>query len=314
MVSAPLDLGTRLLDYLRLHLDEPQLSFEQRPSRLAPGMVAEVWSLALRDAPAGWSDPLVLRLYPGEAHVASLRVEAAFQNGLASQGFPAPRVLHTEDDGDALGRRFMIMQRMPGRPAVRGTRPDRFVAALPKLVASWPANLAAVAIRLHGCATDPVRSEAENRGLEPTYLGWDRHLRLLDERVSLHSSPSWAEGLGWLHAHLPPPPSDPVVVHGDLWAANVLYEKRRTFSGLVDWERATLGEPELDIGFARVGWALMPAPTVVPPPIHQALRFMGQSMAHRIAAEYQSLAPLDKDRVRYYEALRCAARSSWRRS
>ena len=306
MLTAPDDLATRLLEYLRRHLGQPGLEYQHQPRRMARGLVAEVWSLALREAPEQSSGSLVLRLYPGGTDPASIRVEAAVQDGLASQGFPAPRVVLTEDNLDVLGRRFMIMQRMPGRPAMLGTRPDRFLRALPRLMVSWPANLAAIAVRLHGCATERITSEAAARGLAPTQLGWDRHLRLLDDGSILRSSPGWSEGLDWLRSHLPPPPGAPVVVHGDLWAANALFEKGRRFSGLVDWERTTLGERELDIGFAKVGWALMPAPSVVPPPIYQALNLMGRWMAERIETEYRSLAPLDRERVRYYEALRCA--------
>lgn len=299
-------LAGRLIEHLQTGLGQPGLSYQLSPRPLARGMFAEVWSLALEGAPDQWSGPLVLRLYRGRTDPASAAVEASVQAGLAGQGFPAPRVLLNEDRPEVLGHPFMIMQRVPGRPAVKGTRPHRFLQALPRLLASWPADLAAVAARLHGCATEPILAEAEKRGLASGQLGWDRHLRLLGDRLPRPSSASWEEGLAWLRRHLPPSPPAPVVVHGDLWAANVLYQKGRRLSGLVDWERTTLGEPELDIGFAKVGWALMPAPSVVPPPVHQALRLMGQSVAERIEREYQSFAPLDRDRVRYYEALRCA--------
>ena len=306
MATARDDLGTRLLEYLRSQLGQPQLEYQQPPRRMARGLVAEVWSFDLRGAPDQASGSLVLRLYPGGTDPVSIAVEAAVQDGLAGQGFPAPRVVLTEDTKDVLGRRFMVMQRLPGRPAVIGTRPDRFLRALPRLMVSWPAHLAAIAVKLHGCAARPITDVAEGRGLEPAHLGWDRHLRLLDDRPTLRSNPSWSKGLDWLHSHLPRPPGAPVVVHGDLWAANALFEKGWRLSGLVDWERTTLGDPELDVGFAKVGWALMPAPSVVPPPIHQALNLVGQSMAQRIETEYRSLAPLDHERVRYYEALRCA--------
>lgn len=305
-VGTPVEgMATDLLAYLGDVVGSPDLAYRQRPRRLAPGMVAEVWALSLADVADYWAGPLILRLYPADADPAAVQIEAAVQSGLASQDFPAPRVIVAESRTDVLGRRFMIMQRVPGRPAVRGTRPARFVQALPGLVATWPVRLAAVAASLHGCAIDPIATEAERRGLSLTLLGWDRHLRQLDDRPALESLPGWVEGLGWLHAQLPLAPAKPVVVHGDLWPANVLYE-RRTLSGIVDWERAALGEPELDVGFAKVGWALMPAPAVVPPPIHQALHIMGQTMAGRIENEYARLAPIAEDRVRYYEALRCA--------
>lgn len=268
-------------------------------------MFAQVWQFSLAGGPPGWSEPLVLRVYPREADPGQVHVESAVQNGLAGEGFPAPRVVLSEDSGDVLGRPFLIMERIPGRPVLRGLRWDRFLRDLPKLERSWPATLAQVAAQLHSCPTGAVEAEATRRGVALTSIGWDRHLRLLENRISHQSMPGWTEGLGWLQTHQPPRPSVPVVVHGDLWAANIIYQGP-ALAGVVDWDRATLGEPALDIGFAKAGWALMPAPTRVPPPVFQALRRVGRSVAERIESEYNGVGTVDPGRVRYYEALRCA--------
>lgn len=79
-------------------------------------MFAEVWAFALTGGPSKWSGPLVLRLYPADADHEQLHVEAAVQNGLAAGGFPAPEILLVDDTDGTLGRRFIVMERMPGRP------------------------------------------------------------------------------------------------------------------------------------------------------------------------------------------------------
>ena len=298
-------LGPHLLVYLRHHLGDRGLVYADEPRRLTKGMFAQVWQFSLAGGVPEWAESLVLRVYPSDADPGQVHVEAAVQNGLAAAGFPAPRVLVSEESGEALGRPFIIMERIPGRPVLRGLRWDRFVRDLPNLARTWPSLFARVAARLHNCPTGAIEAEAARRGVASSTIGWDRHLRLLEDRMSPRSLPGWTEGLCWLQTHQPPRPSAPVVVHGDLWAANIICLDSR-LTGVVDWDRATLGEPALDIGFAKAGWALMPAPTRVPPPAYQALRRVGRSVADRMEHEYNALKALDPVRVRYYEALRCA--------
>ena len=302
--SSP-DVGSQLLEYVRSQLGDRCLGYAHEPRRLTRGMFAEVWQFSLANGPPGWSRDLVLRVYPGDADRTQVHVEAAIQNGLVDAGFPAPEVLLAEESDRALGRPFVIMERVPGRTALRGLRWDRFLRDLPRLTRTWPSALAQAAARLHSCPIGGIETEAARRGLASSMLGWDRHLRLLERRMSLRSVPGWTEALRWLRSHHPPEPPVPVVVHGDLWPANLLYQDSE-LTGVVDWDRATLGDPALDIGFAKAGWALMPAPTRVPPPAYQALRRLGRSVADRIEHEYSALVPLDPGRVRYYEALRCA--------
>ena len=111
--------------------------------------------------------------------------------------------------------------------------------------------------------------------------------------------------LEWLRDHLPAAPERPSVLHGDLWPANVL-QHRGHLTGLVDWERAAIGDPALDIGFAKVGLSLLPAPVQVAAPIRQGINAAGRSMAARLEEHYNRQSPLSPERVRYYEALRCA--------
>ena len=303
--TTPAELGSRLLEHLRGHLGDRNLIYADEPRRLTKGMFAQVWQFALSSGPAEWRDALVLRVYPSDADPSQVHVEAAVQNGLVVEGFPAPKVLLSEDSGEVLGCPFIVMEWIPGRPVLRGLRWDRFLRDLPELVRTWPSTVAQVAARLHNCPTGAVETEAAKREVALTTIGWDRHLRLLEQRMSTRSLPGWAEGVCWLQTHQPPRPSAPVVVHGDLWATNILYQDSE-LTGVVDWDRTTLGEPALDIGFAKAGWALMPAPTRVPPPVYQALRRVGRSVADRIESEYSAVGAVDPDRVRYYEGLRCA--------
>ena len=226
-------------------------------------------------------------------------------NGLARVGMPAPVVLLSHDRVEVLGRMFMVMEQRPGRPSLSGVRWDVFARELPKLLVSWPAAVAQIARDLHARPAGAVLDEAEALGIKPSRLAVERHLLFVEDRLSRLGRLGMTPALKWLRDQLPAAPERPSVLHGDLWPANVL-RRRGRLTGLVDWERAAIGDPALDIGFAKVGLSLLPAPVQVPTPIRQGITAAGRSMAARLEDQYNRQGPLSPERVRYYEALRCA--------
>ena len=296
--------ASALLLCLRSHLDDDGIEYLDTPRRLMKGMTAEVWTFALRDVPAPWSGPLVIRLLPKWTRPEQPRLEAAVQDAVADCGFPAPKVLLVDDRGAALGDMFVVTQLCPGRPALGGSDAARFAAALPKLVTRWPATIASVALRLHGCGPDTVSAHAESRGIDPSLLSVQRHLTYIAKWLASSQS-GGRPASKWLFDHQPPAPRRPSIIHGDLWPANVLM-RGRELTGVVDWERAVIGDPALEVGFAKVGFSLLPAPARIPPPIREGVAAAGISIANRIESSYNQVTVLEPDVVRYYEALRCA--------
>jgi aminoglycoside phosphotransferase (APT) family kinase protein len=259
----------------------------------------------LNAGPKEWMGPLVLRMLPFDADLNQPLLEAAVQNGLARTGMPTPFVLLVHDQVDVLGRMFMVMEQRPGNPSIKGVRWDLFARSLPQLLASWPIALARIATDLHAHETDSVLEEAKARGIDRQSLAAERHLLFVEDRLSRFGGSGVTRGLEWLRCQCPEASGRQSVLHGDLWPANVL-RHRGQLTGLVDWERAAVGDPELDIGFAKVGLELLPAPAMVPPPIRQAINAAGRSMAERLEVHYSRQNPLSPDKIKYYEALRCA--------
>lgn len=294
-----------LLRFLRSYLGDETLGYLVPPRRFEQGMFSDVRSFTLTRGPEEWAAPLVLRMLPFDADPEQLSLETAVQNGLARVGMPAPFVLLIHDRVETLGRMFMVMEQRPGRPSLKGVRWDLFARSLPKLLVSWPATIAQIARYLHSCEPDSVLDEAQTRGINRNSLAPERHLRFVEDRLSYFGGQGVTQALDWLRDHIPDDPKHPSVLHGDLWPANVL-RHRGHLTGLVDWERAAVGDPALDIGFAKVGLALLPAPAHVPTPIRQAINAAGRSMAARLEDQYNRQSPLSPERVKYYEALRCA--------
>jgi aminoglycoside phosphotransferase (APT) family kinase protein len=298
-------IGQDLLRYLSAHLNVEELRFLVPPRRFRQGMFSDVLSFQLDRGPDDWMVPLVLRMLPLDADSDQPVLEAVVQNGLARINGPAPRVLLSHDRVDPLGRMFTVMEHVPGRPSVSGVRWDRFARDLPKLTLRWPATLARIANDLHACDPVGVFDEAASHGIQIDELSPQRHLRFVEDRLSSLNGGATLRALEWLHEFGPRQPQHGSVLHGDLWPANVL-QRRGCITGIVDWERAAIGDPAFDIGFAKVGLALLPAPAQIPTPIRQAVNAAGRSMATRLEAEYAKLNSLSPQRVAYYEALRCA--------
>jgi aminoglycoside phosphotransferase (APT) family kinase protein len=297
------DRSARFLAFLRGHLSDRRVSFAQGPRRLPGGAFTEVVSFTLTGPSGAWSGPLVLRLYPPTDHEEQPRLEQAIQNGAANAGFPAPRVLLAHCDRDVLGQMFIVMERMPGRAFLRGVRWDQFTLDFPRVVATWPTTLARVQTRLHELAPAFVDT-THAQGLPLTSVSTRRHLAFVEHRLEEFGGGGVRDALAWARAHEPSAPVASSVVHGDLWPGNVML-RRGELTGVVDWTMAAIGDPALDVGFAKAGLALIPAPFPPPSPIRQGLHAAGGSVARRFQDAYDELRPIPADRVLYYEALRC---------
>jgi aminoglycoside phosphotransferase (APT) family kinase protein len=62
------------------------------------------------------------------------------------------------------------------------------------------------------------------------------------------SVPTALAALSWLHKNRPPEVSDPVLLWGDSRIGNIIFREGRT-AAVLDWEMATLGQPEEDLAW-----------------------------------------------------------------
>jgi aminoglycoside phosphotransferase (APT) family kinase protein len=259
-----------------------------------------MYQFQLTNAPPEWSTALVLRMVPLSS--TQLLLEAALQDGARAAGVPAPAVRLVEPSLDVLGAPFMVMEKMMGHGFVRGIRWDQFVRSFPGLLASWPGFFVKTMTVLNRADVAPVLAALERLGVPTEEALTTRHLSWIDR--ALGAEPVFAELLRWLRNHEPELPERLSLVHGDLWPANVLI-KGGAISGLVDWTMGAIGDPALDVGFAKVGIALMPEPFPPPPPIRNGIRAAGVNIAARMG-ERASDTVGGANRVAYFEVLRCA--------
>jgi aminoglycoside phosphotransferase (APT) family kinase protein len=198
------------------------------PLLLAGGASKEAWSVDVD------GEPLLVRRAAGgviHKHTLSLADEYAVLEAAYEAGVKAPRPIAYIADLE--GREAFVMERLEGetigRRIVRG-----------EVAASLPVQLAEELAKIHAIPRQRLPFLPEAR--------LERMVEELDEVGE--PRPAIELGLWWLREH-PPPPREPVVVHGDYRIGNVVVGPEG-LRGVLDWEFAHVDDPVRDVAFALV--------------------------------------------------------------
>jgi aminoglycoside phosphotransferase (APT) family kinase protein len=282
-------LEGRLLDCLRQRLSSV-IGFAGRPVSLSGGFDTTILAFRLSGAPDDWSQPLILRVMTRADIGARVLREAAVHGAVVEAGFPAPRVLLAEADPAALGRPFMIMQRLPGKTmwAAGGFQ-------------SMPRRLAELQARLHRVGGDPLRESARTWGVDLAAMGVEADLRRLRDRIEREGLGELLPAVEWLERNRPQPAQPDVICHGDFHPLNIMVDGEN-ITGVIDWANATLAEPAYDIAGLRV--IALHADPGVPIWARGAADIARRLMVSRYMSAYRMAAPLDARNLSYYEAVR----------
>jgi aminoglycoside phosphotransferase (APT) family kinase protein len=259
------------------------------PSTAGEGMDNEVVFVRLAGdgLPPEWRAPLVVRVQPDVDRIEIARAEVAVQRWCTTVGYPAPRVLALFEPGELAGPSAQLMARVPGVPMVEAMLPTIWRA--PKLVAL----LADLHVRLHRAPVEewplahvslvrrrllPVRSWADQLD--------DRDLQRALTRVDV------------LVPYLEDHPGVPC--HGDFHPLNVMVDGRT--GCVLDWTDAGLGDRHGDV--ARTQLLFRVASVAASSATERAvLKVAGPPLAAAYLRRYARQLPLDRDRVRAWEAV-----------
>jgi aminoglycoside phosphotransferase (APT) family kinase protein len=289
--------GDDLLRLLRDTVGLSDVAYAEPPVRLGGGFFAENYGFRLSGAPPPWNTPLVVRLFPVSSPADLPRWEAAVQTVVVRQGYPAAGVVFFADDARLLGRRFFIMERLPGRPMMGGIGVRELAGSGWRLFSRLADVTAEVQASLHRLDADPLLAEFGDS------VGIERWFARLEDQID-EGAGGLSEGLRWLVANRPTGPARAAICHGDLWGGNILTDDGR-IAGVIDWTVATIAEPALDVGFTAMSLYL--APVEAPRAIQRAVAAFGRSLSKRYIRAYQHRTGADLSAIAYYEALRCAS-------
>jgi aminoglycoside phosphotransferase (APT) family kinase protein len=221
------------------------------------------WRLDLGDGSAA-----VLREAPASMR-ALLATEVAALELAAAHGLPVPRVLAADLAGaGAEGRLAVLTTLVPGSSRVSGPPPGaRF------------RTLGALAAALHAV---PAPSPSAELPVRERPIGGVDFIAL---RRAAPSRPLLVAAEETL-AEVPVPERPPVLVHGDLWQGNTLWNQE-TLTGVVDWDCAGVGPAGIDLGSLRCDAAVS----------------VGQHAADAVLAGYEEAADRPADDVAYWDVV-----------
>ena len=287
---ADTDVGRALVDFLRASLGVPGLDLAGPLTPLSGGFDTSIYALRLREAPATFAGPLVLRVLAAHHDPARALRERAIQNAVADQGYPAPRVLAVTTDPRALGAPFLLMEHLAGRVLVDAQR------------VGMGGVLAEAQTRLHALSAQPLLAalDADPAAGGRVTVGFDGYVKALEARVARAALDGLKPALRWLHERRPSP-GLPVICHGDFHPRNLLVAEGRV-TGVVDWPNTLVADAEFDVAATLGILRFVPIDLVGMPRVVSLLARMAQPiLAARYLSAYRRRRPLDRERLAYYE-------------
>jgi aminoglycoside phosphotransferase (APT) family kinase protein len=287
-------VAEELLAHVRAAIGS-KVDYLEAPVLLGGGFYTANYRFSLSGAPASWSGPMVLRLFPMHAPVGLDGWEAGVQTFVHERGLPAPAVTVHEPELTIAGRRWFVMELLPGSPAMAGTRLHQLVGSLPRLFRDLPRQTAEVHLALHRLDPTPLVDAFGPAATPDRWLDQWARIFAVDPAHPLRS------GYEWLRDNQPEPRSPPALCHGDTWGGNLLVDDR-TVTGVIDWTVAAVAEPALEIGFLT---ATLSMAAGVPRTVQGVANVIGRQLATAYRTRYESGSDADLHAVPYYQALRC---------
>lgn len=200
--------------------------------RLSGGANMESWSFDW--AGAGY----VLRRAPSADYMADRPfghdVEAALIQAACAAGVMAPEVVAVLREKDGLGTGF-VMRRVTGEVA-----PAAILAAPPP---SLLCDLGRELAHIHALPAEHIPA-----AIPP--LDTAQALAALKEKFAEYGGdrPVIALAIKWCEDHLPPPPAQLALVHGDFRMGNIMVDASG-LAAVLDWELAHRGDPHEDLAY-----------------------------------------------------------------
>ena len=193
--------------------------------------------------------PLVAPSYP----TYELHNQAVVLDALAASGVPAPRAVAVEDDTSWLGAPFLVMTFAAGEPVGEAPALDRRLLARPpeeqRRVQDGFLDALAAVHRIDPDAAAARTLHVLRRGVAAEVAYWTEYASWAADGTPAQVL---ADALGWCARTIPEPGGPDSLLWGDARLGNVLYDDGGRVVALLDWELATIGPAEMDLGWYLV--------------------------------------------------------------
>jgi len=158
---------------------------------------------------------------------------------------PVPRVLAYDDSHDLVDRDFLLMERLPGQPLSETSGRD--VERTLRQVGRCLAEVHRLTADAYGYLGEHHPMTPQPTWAEAFHVMWNK---LLDDIVGVGGyTTGEADTLRALldtHLALFDRPVRACLLHMDIWGQNLLVDEHGNLTGILDWDRALWGDPEIE--------------------------------------------------------------------
>ena len=264
------------------------LSFE----RVFGGASRETFRVLVEDE-TGSEEKLILRRTQESSLIeTSQSTEYLAYSAYQGTSVPVPAMIDINEDEEALGAPFMLMQQLDGVAASPFT-PDAYSPHEKELGQQFWSILGEIAKK-------DIKDDFINQFDSPTEDPcWkkelDKWVKVIKED-SISIEPILEAGIRKLYKKPPKEPSKKSLVHGDYRNGNFLFNENK-ITGILDWEMAHIGDPLEDLG-----WALSPIWSWQDP---SKPAYLIDRQASLSVWESSSGLAIDKNDLKWWELFAC---------
>jgi aminoglycoside phosphotransferase (APT) family kinase protein len=159
---------------------------------------------------------------------------------------PAPAILAVETDTSYLGAPFLVMELVEGRPAGEVPGLDAWIVGAPldrqRRVQDAFVDLLA---QLHRTESSGEVTARLRHGIPAEIEYWASYIDWSSDGAPPHTL---RDAIIWCRGTAPDAPSTSLL-WGDARLGNVMYDDTPAVVAALDWELATIGPPEMDLGW-----------------------------------------------------------------
>lgn len=171
------------------------------------------------------------------------------------EGIAVPKMLWMEEDSSILGTRFFAMTRAEGRVPADDppfTAEGWVLALAPEDRARLCDNGLRVLSLIHSLDPSTLGLEFLSRprlGSTPLDQEIAYYKRYYEWAAEGHHYPTVEAGFRWVQTHRPTEPEPIVLNWGDARIGNMMFAPDMSVAAVFDWEMASFGSPEKDLGW-----------------------------------------------------------------
>jgi aminoglycoside phosphotransferase (APT) family kinase protein len=198
---------------------------------------------------------LVVRLPPAVPTwpVYDLAAQARVIDALGRASIPVPEVVAYEADEQWLGVAFLVMSHAPGRPGAEVPALDPWVTdAAPETQRYMHEQFVDMLARIHRVdwrASDLAAGSVVRGGERSLAREVARWVDYVDWASDGAPTRALADAIDWCVATIPEAEPPASLCWGDARIGNVLFDDDRSITSVLDWEQATVGPAEMDLGW-----------------------------------------------------------------